>query len=307
MRAFYHDHFELPLPPGHRFPIEKYARLRQRVQDDALVAPKDLRVSPTATDEELLRVHGAGYLRRLTAGELTSAEIRRLGLPWSLQLVERARRSVGGTLAAARSASLEGAAINLGGGTHHASVHHGAGFCVFNDVGAAARMAQAEGMADRVLILDCDVHQGDGTAAIFAEDPTIFTFSIHGQRNYPIRKIPGDLDLSLPDDCGDDTYLEALEGGMDEAFARFDPDLVLYLAGADPYHGDQFGRLSLTKGGLSQRDRLVLAGCQRRHLPTVIVMGGGYARRIEDIVDIHVATVVAAISIFTPRNLEKPG
>lgn len=300
MKAFYHDQFEFPLPAGHRFPVKKYTRLRQRVQAEAILPPDELLVSPAASDEELLRVHSPGYLEKLRRGELSDAEIRRLGLPWSPELVERARRSVGGTLAATRNACAEGAAINLGGGTHHAAADYGAGFCVFNDVAVAARMAQAEGLARSVLILDCDVHQGDGSAAIFAEDEAAYTFSIHGQRNFPFRKIPGDLDIGLPDGCGDEAYLEALQDGVDRAFASFSPDLVFYLAGADPYYGDRFGRLTLTKRGLKQRDLAVLSACQSRQLPTVIVMGGGYAPRIDDIVDVHLGTIMATTRVFRP-------
>lgn len=302
MKAYYHDQFELPLPPGHRFPIEKYEMLRQRVEQSGLMPPEDLSVSPAAADEVLLRVHSRGYLEKVVHGELTAAEVRRIGFPWSPPLVERARRSVGGTVAAVRSACAEAIAINLAGGTHHAASDYGAGFCVFNDVAVAARAAQAEGVAHKVLVLDCDVHQGDGTASIFAGDDSVFTFSIHGQRNYPFRKIRGDLDIGLPDGCGDDDYLEALNDGLETVFNQCDPGLVLYLAGADPYSGDRFGRLSLSLEGLRQRDLMVLEQCHQRRLPTVIVMAGGYAADISDTVDIHLGTFMVACQVFGQGN-----
>ncbi len=298
MKAYYHDHFLLPLPPGHRFPVAKYERLRLRLLNDGLLRPEHLLVSPAATDEELLRVHTPEYLGRVVEGRLTAEEIRRIGFPWSPEMVERSRRSVGGTIAATRAAAEGGLGINLAGGTHHACADRGSGFCVFNDVAVAARAAQAAGRADRVLILDCDVHQGDGTAAIFAEDPTVFTFSIHGAKNFPFAKVPGDLDLALPDGAGDGAYLDALQEGARRALLLADPNLVIYLAGADPFAGDSFGRLSLTKEGLQWRDEWMLQLCLKSSLPTVVVMGGGYASEVDDIVDIHAATVAAAIAAF---------
>lgn len=302
MKAYYHDHFVLPLPPGHRFPMAKYQRLRERILAESLLHPEDVLVSPPASDEDLLRVHSRDYLSRVVEGSLSAREIRRIGFPWSPEMVERSRRSVGGTLAAAAAARQEGLGINLAGGTHHARADRGSGFCVFNDVAVAARVAQFEGFAERILLLDCDVHQGDGSAAIFAGDPTVFTFSIHGEKNFPFTKIPGDLDLSLPDGTGDQEYLEILRGGVARAFALFEPNLVFYLAGADPYHGDSFGRLALTKEGLRRRDEWVLNRCRSADLPTVIVMGGGYARSVEDIVDIHLSTVTVATRTFAPHG-----
>ncbi len=295
MRAFYCDHFVVPLPPGHRFPMAKYSRLRRRVAEHALVAPEDLRVPAAASDGELLRVHDAEYLHRLVNGELSAREVRRIGFPWSPQMVERSRRSVGGTLAACRAALEDGMAVNLAGGTHHAFPGHGEGFCVFNDVAVAARAMQAEGRIRRAVILDCDVHQGNGTAFIFSADPTVFTFSIHGARNFPFNKERSDLDIPLPDGVGDAEYLEALEGGLRRALAQADAELAIYISGADPFRGDSFGRLGLTKRGLLQRDRLVLEACRMQGLPVAVVMGGGYARRVEDIVDIHFETVRAAV------------
>jgi acetoin utilization deacetylase AcuC-like enzyme len=295
MEIFYSDQFTFPLPAGHRFPIQKYALLRERVERAALVPDGALRVPPTATDEQILRVHQVGYLERVKEGGLTVREIRRLGFPWSPELVERSRRSVGGTVAACRSAMAHGLGVNLAGGTHHAFPDHGKGYCVFNDVAIATRALQAEGLAQRVLIVDCDVHQGDGTAAMFADDSTVFTFSIHGAKNFPFHKQKSDLDIELPDGTGDTPYLEALERGLRQAFGRAGADLVVYLAGADPFVGDRLGRLALTKEGLAERDRMVYDYSQRAGLPVGVTMAGGYAPQIEDTVDIHYETVRIAV------------
>ena len=219
MRLFYSDTFVLPLPVGHRFPMEKYALLRERVAAAAIVPAERLQIPHAATDGELLRAHSAGYLGRAQAGELSAQEIRRIGFPWSPEMVERSRRSAGATIEACRAALSEGYAANLAGGTHHAFADHGEGYCVFNDSAIAARAMQAEGRAARVLILDCDVHQGNGTAAILSDDPSIFTFSIHGAKNFPFRKQHSDLDIELPDATADDAYLDALEGGVRTAIA----------------------------------------------------------------------------------------
>lgn len=277
--------------------MAKYSRLRERVLTEGLIPASDLQVSPAAADEQLLRVHRREYLERVCCGRLTAEEIRRIGFPWSPQLVERSRRSVGGTIAAVQAALHEGLGINLAGGTHHARADRGSGFCVFNDVAVAVREVQSAGLADRVLILDCDVHQGDGTALVFAGEPSVFTFSIHGAKNFPFEKTVSTLDVPLADGTGDSAYLEALEKGASQALS-FDPDLVIYLAGADPYQGDTFGRLALTKKGLEQRDQWVLERCRGAGLPTAVVMGGGYARRISDIVDIHLATIRTAASML---------
>ncbi len=297
MKAFYADHFVLPLPEGHRFPMRKYALLRERVAASGLLPPGDLCVPQPATDAQILLAHTPTYLEKVKRGALTPKEQRRLGFPWSPELVERSRRSVGGTIAACRAALADGLAVNLAGGTHHAGPDHGEGFCVFNDSAVAARVMQAEGRARRVVILDCDVHQGNGTAAILAGDPTIFTFSIHAEKNFPFRKSRSDLDLGLPDGTGDDLYLEVLEEGVRRALALAGADLALYLAGADPYVGDRLGRLALSKAGLAARDRLVLGLCREAGLPVAIAMAGGYAPQVEDIVDIHFETVRIAAGL----------
>jgi acetoin utilization deacetylase AcuC-like enzyme len=297
IQIFYTDDFVLPLPAGHRFPMEKYALLRGRVVAGGLVAPGALRVPPAATDAELARAHDRDYIRRVAAGALTAAEIRRIGFPWSPQMVERSRRSSGATIAACRAALDDGIAVSLAGGTHHAGYDHGEGFCVFNDSVVAARAMQAEGGSRRVLIVDCDVHQGNGSAAICAGDETIFTFSIHGEKNFPFRKERSDLDIGLEDGTGDEAYLAALAGGLRRALDAARPDLVIYLAGADPFAGDRLGRLALTKAGLAARDRLVFAACCAAGLPVAVTMAGGYGRDIADTVDIHAQTVRLAAEI----------
>jgi acetoin utilization deacetylase AcuC-like enzyme len=298
VKLFTTDQFALPLPVGHTFPASKYARLRQRVVAAGLVAPDDLVVPHAATDEELLRVHDPDYVRRVVAGTLTVDEVRALGLPWSPELVERARRSCGATIEACHAALADGVAANLAGGTHHAFRDRGAGYCVFNDAAVAARAVQAEGRARRVVVLDCDVHQGDGTAAIFAADATVFTFSIHGAKNYPLRKPPSDLDVELPDGTGDATYLAALDHGVRQALAQAGADLAIYLAGADPFAGDRLGRLSLSQEGLAERDRLVFGHCRAAGLPVAVAMAGGYARDIDDTVEIHLQTVREAARLI---------
>jgi acetoin utilization deacetylase AcuC-like enzyme len=291
MEVFCTDHFVLPLPAGHRFPMEKYALLRRRVEDSGLVGRGELVVPHAATDEEILRAHDADYLHKVQTGMLTEAEVRRIGFPWSPGMVERSRRSSGATIEACRAALAEGVACNLAGGTHHAFRGCGEGYCVFNDSASAARAMQAEGRARRVAVLDCDVHQGNGTAAIFRDDPTVFTFSIHGARNFPLRKEPSDLDVELPDGTEDAAYLEALEGGVRQALARAGADLAIYLAGADPFLDDRLGRLKLTKQGLAERDALVFRHCRAAGLPVAVTMAGGYARQVHDTVDIHFQTV----------------
>ena len=291
MKVFYTDTFPIPLPESHNFPKDKYYLLRKRILerlDDQLI---DLRIPEPASIEAILRVHDAEYIRRLFEGELTDKEIRRVGLPWSPQIVRRTRYSVGATIAACRAAISDGVAVNLGGGTHHAFYDRGQGFCWLNDSVIAARAMQAEGLAENILIVDCDVHQGDGTAAITTDDTTIFTFSIHGKNNFPYHKETSDLDIELEDATDDRTYLDALEKGLTASTQRFNADLVIYLAGADPYRKDRYGRLALTKAGLGRRDRIVLGRLNENRLPVAVTMAGGYAPDIQDIVDIHFQTI----------------
>ncbi len=274
--------------------MEKYALLRERVLREGIITADQLHIPEPASITELARAHDPAYIERVLNGQLTSAELRRIGFPWSPQMVERSRRSAGATIAACRVALSEGVGVNLAGGTHHAFSDAGAGYCVFNDAAVAARAMQAEGRAQRIAIIDCDVHQGDGTAAILAGDETIFTFSIHGANNFPFRKQQSDLDIALPDATSDTAYLDALEWGIRQVFASARPELIIYLAGADPYYDDRLGRLSLTKAGLAERDRLVFTFCQAAGVPIAIAMAGGYARQIVDTVDIHAHTVAMA-------------
>lgn len=293
MRVFYSDHFVLPLPPGHRFPMSKYARLRERVLHSTDLAGF-CEVPDAARDDEIALAHDAGYLERVTLGTLSAAEQRRIGFPWSPPMLERSRRTSGATVAAARAALVEGTSANLAGGTHHAFRDRGEGFCIFNDSAIAARVLQAEGRVERVLVVDCDVHQGNGTAAIFREDQSVFTFSIHGANNFPFRKEASDLDIELRDGTTDHPYLDALACGLDQAIDRAAADLVIYLAGADPFIGDRLGRLALTKQGLLDRDRLVFERCERAGLPVAVTMAGGYGQDIDDTVEIHLATIETA-------------
>lgn len=298
MKAFYSDTFVLPLPAGHKFPMEKYTRLRERLLLEGVLDAARLHIPDAATDLELHRAHEPAYVARVVEGRLDPAEVRRIGFPWSEAMVERSRRSAGATLAACRGALEDGLGINLAGGTHHAFADRGEGFCVFNDAAVSARGMQAEGRARRVVVLDCDVHQGNGTAAIFRGDDTVFTFSIHGAGNFPYRKENGDLDIALPDGTGDDAYLEALDRGLSDSIERARADLAIYLSGADPHEGDRFGRLKLTKDGLEERDRRVFDACDRAGLPVALAMAGGYGREVEDTVDVHVATVKEALRRF---------
>jgi acetoin utilization deacetylase AcuC-like enzyme len=290
VRAFYCDHFVLPLPEGHRFPMEKYALLRERI---ALNPAIRLAVPNAATSEQLLRVHDAGYLERVERGALSRDEVRRIGFPWSPELVERSKRSVGGTLAAATAALEDGVAANLAGGTHHAFADRGEGFCVFNDVAVAVRDVQATGRVHRCVVLDLDVHQGNGTAAIFADDPSVFTLSIHGDKNYPFRKERSDLDLALPDGTSDPQFLDAVRLGLARVL-QHGADLAFYVAGADAYEGDRLGRLAVSREGMRQRDDLVFEACARGGIPVAVVMSGGYAEDVSHTVAIHAATIDAA-------------
>jgi acetoin utilization deacetylase AcuC-like enzyme len=291
VKVFYTDQFVLSLPPDHRFPISKYARLRERVQAAGLW---EMIVPAAATDAQLTLAHDVEYVRRIRAGAMTEREMRRIGFPWSPALVERSTRSVGATIAAARAALDDGLAANLAGGTHHAYPDHGEGYCVFNDVAVAARVLQREGRAGRVVVIDLDVHQGNGTAAIFAGDDSVFTFSVHGAKNFPFHKEPSSLDLALPDGAGDDEFLAAVEDGTRRALAACGAHVAFYLAGADPFAGDRLGRLAVSKAALAERDRIVLGQCRAAGLPVVITMAGGYGRDVHDTVDIHYETLLTA-------------
>jgi acetoin utilization deacetylase AcuC-like enzyme len=290
VRAFAHDVYTYPLPPGHRFPLAKYRLVRERAESLDGIAVEDSRA---ATADELRLAHAAAYLERVARGTLPRREVLALGLPWSPELVERARRSVGATLMAAEAALADGLGANLGGGTHHAFADGGRGFCVFNDVVVAVRTLRRAGRVERVLVVDLDVHQGDGTHAAFMDDPEAFTFSVNGFRNYPFRRVPGDLELDLPDGTADEPYLEGLARLLPQAVARSRPDVCFYLAGADPYRGDRLGRLALTKEGLATRDATVQEALARAGVPVCLTLAGGYADPIVDTVEINVATLRA--------------
>ncbi|HEX7634114.1 MAG TPA: histone deacetylase [Noviherbaspirillum sp.] len=292
MKAFYSDHFVLPLPQGHRFPMQKYRMVREGVQ--AVVPDIELGEAPLTTDGVLALAHHPAYIERVAKGELSAAEQRAIGFPWTPQMVERSRRSAGATIAACRVALDQGVAANLAGGTHHAYAERGEGFCVFNDAAIAARLMQAERRVQQVAIVDLDVHQGNGTAAILAHDDSVFTLSLHAENNFPFKKECSDLDVSLSDGTGDAAYLLALQRALAEMFRRFVPQLIIYLAGADPHEGDRLGRLKLTMAGLAARDRMVFDQARERRIPVAIAMAGGYGKDIQDTVAVHVQTISIA-------------
>ncbi|MCI0485082.1 MAG: histone deacetylase [Blastocatellia bacterium] len=298
MQAFYSHRYVIELPAHHTFPIIKYAMIRERLVRENILKHERIAEPELADREEILLVHTEDYNDRLVAGRLTASEIRRLGLPWSERLVGRSRSSVAGTLRAARSALRDGVGINLGGGTHHAFSDHGEGFCVLNDIAIAIRVLRAEGLIRRAAVIDCDVHQGNGTAAIFAADAEVFTLSLHGEKNYPLVKQQSTIDVALADGTGDDEYLLQLAASLHQVMNRFRPDMVFYQAGVDPYRGDRLGRLSLSLDGLARRDSMVFTECRARSLPCAITLGGGYGREVADTVEAHCNTVRAAREVF---------
>jgi acetoin utilization deacetylase AcuC-like enzyme len=289
----------LPLPEGHKFPMAKYSRLRERILAEGIVSPADLHEAPAASWEDLRLVHHAAYVDAVANGTVAPDIQRRIGFPWSPQMVERSRRSVGATIAAARAALDDGVSANLAGGTHHAFADRGEGFCVFNDVAVGIRVLQRQHFASRIAVVDLDVHQGNGTASIFAGDDSVFTFSMHGEKNFPFKKEMSDLDVALPDGTGDEDYLSALRHHLDEVLNRHQPDFVFYLAGADPFEGDRLGRLKLTVDGLRERDEVVFKACATRALPVAVSMSGGYANDVDAIVTIHTNTIRAAACLNT--------
>ena len=308
MQAFYSDQFVLPLPQGHRFPMAKYAMLR-----DALVAQLpgiQLLQAPRASDAELLRVHTPDYVRGIADGTVPAAVTREIGFPWSQAMAERARRSVGATVAAARSAIRQGIGANLAGGTHHAYADKGGGFCVFNDVAVAARVLQAQtqraGRELQVAVIDLDVHQGNGTARIFQQDETVFTLSLHGEKNFPFRKEASDLDVGLPDGTGDADYLAALDRALLELESGCKPQLVFFLAGADPHEGDRLGRLKLTFDGMQARDQRVFDWCLQRRIPLVLLMAGGYGSPIEATLQVQLTTYRLAYAHWQRWQMRSP-
>lgn len=294
MRAFAHDVFTYPLPVGHRFPLGKYRMVREAAE---ALPGLDVDDADAAGWDDLRRTHSADWIERVRAGRLDRREVLGLGLPWSEELVERARRATGATIAAARTALDDGIAANLGGGTHHAFADVGRGFCVFNDVVTALHVLRDEGRLTRALVVDVDVHQGDGTHALLAGDPSAFTLSLNGFRNYPFRRVPGDLDVDLPDGTEDERYLAELADALPRALRRARPDLCFVLAGADPYEGDRLGRLALTKAGLLARDTLIRDTLAATGIPTCLTLAGGYAEDIRDTVEINVNTLRAFTNV----------
>lgn len=297
LNAYYADHFVLPLPEGHRFPMAKYRLLRDRISQQ--LPGVAMQVALPASDAELALAHTSGYIDAVASGTLSPAAQREIGFPWSEAMAERARRSVGATVAASRDALAQGIAGNLAGGTHHSYADKGSGFCVFNDVAVAARLMQtewAQGQGGqvkkplKVAVIDLDVHQGNGTAHIFQGDESVFTLSVHGARNFPFRKEPSDLDVDLPDGCTDDEYLRALERALDTLEQRFSPGLVFFLAGADPHERDRLGRLAVTHDGLEARDRRVFDWAWQRRIPLAFAMAGGYGRDLEDTLQAQLTT-----------------
>jgi acetoin utilization deacetylase AcuC-like enzyme len=281
--------------------MAKYSRLRERLVVDAVVDPADVHEAPAAAWDDLALVHTTDYLHHIACGTLPPQAQRRIGFPWSPQMVERARRSVGATMQASRSALQRGVAANLAGGTHHAFSDRGEGFCVFNDVAVAARALLRDQAVRRVAVIDCDVHQGNGTAAIFSGEPAVFTFSMHGAHNFPFRKESSDLDVTFEDGAGNAEYLSQLERHLPRVLDT-KPDIVFYLAGADPYEHDRLGRLTLTMEGLRSRDRLVFDSCRTRSIPVVVVMAGGYADDVDAIVTIHTNTIREAVRNVSGRS-----
>ena len=286
--------YAIPLPEGHRFPMAKYALLRDGVREHGWVEAAHLHDPPRADAVDLLRVHTPTYVQQVTDGSLPAAEQRRIGLPWSPAFVERAWRVVRGTIEASEAALTHGIAMNLAGGTHHAFPDRGEGFCTFNDVAVAVRRLQQLGRIERAAIIDLDVHQGNGTHACFADDPTVFTFSMHGAKNFPFHKVPGTLDIELNDGTTDEPYLALLAEHLPQVLRTARPDLVVYLAGADPHEGDRLGRLRLTFDGLRRRDHMVLAACREIGIPVCITIAGGYGRDVSDTVAVHLGTVAVA-------------
>jgi acetoin utilization deacetylase AcuC-like enzyme len=297
MRVAYSPRYYADIGAAHVFPIRKFELVRDRLLGEGTLSPKQIVEPQAASVEDVLLVHTEDYVRRLRAGTLTEREIRRLGLPWSKALVRRSFLAAGGTMLAARWALEDGVGSNLAGGTHHAFADHGEGFCVLNDVAIAIRASRRDGLIRRAGVVDCDVHQGNATALIFAEDESVFTFSMHGAKNYPLFKTRSTLDVELADGTGDESYLATLAAHLPRVFEH-GPEIVFYLGGADPYEGDKLGRLSLSIDGLRERDELVLRECRARRIPVVTVMSGGYAANIAETVEIHCNTLRAVRKVY---------
>lgn len=297
MQVFYSSKYYASIGEGHVFPIRKFELVRDRLLAEGTLLPDELFEPTPAEKADVLLVHTDDYVSRFCDGKLTPKEVRRLGLPWSNALVERSFYTVGGTIAASLAALQHGYSSNLAGGTHHAFSDRGEGFCVFNDVAIAIRTLQRKGSIRNAAIVDCDVHQGNGTAAIFSNDPRTFTFSIHGANNYPLFKTKSNIDIELPDKTTDEEYLQELAGKLPKIF-DIEPEIVFYLAGADPYEGDKLGRLAVSMSGLRRRDEFVLRTCFDSEIPVVTVMSGGYGKDIGDTIEIHCNTIRTVKHVF---------
>lgn len=292
-KLVYHDRYDLNLG-AHVFPSQKFRLIADAVRHEGIATQEDFLQPSAATDEDILRVHTADWVRKLKTGTLTASDVMKLEIPYSPELVEAVWLAAGGTILAGQSALRDGFGMNLGGGFHHAYPGHGEGFCAIHDVGVAIRRLQADKLVRRAMVVDTDVHHGNGTAAIFRDDPSVFTISIHQENNYPADKPPSSIDLNMLDRADDDEYLGVLIPAVQNALDEFCPDVVFYVGGADPYCEDQLGGLSLTKKGLMERDRKIFEAARRRGIPVATTLAGGYARRVEDTVRIHVNTILAA-------------
>lgn len=298
---FYSPYYYADIGEGHVFPIRKFELVRDVLIAEGTLLPNEIVEPAPAAKEDLLLVHTEDYINRLIGGELTSKEVRKLGLPWSESLVRRSLHAISGTISSARTALIDAVSSNLAGGTHHAYPDRGEGFCVLNDVAVAIRVLQREGLARRFLIIDCDVHQGNGTAFIFRDSPEVFTFSMHGAKNYPLFKEASTLDIELLDKTSDEEYLETLSEALSRIITH-GPDMIFYLAGADPYEGDKLGRLSMSIEGLRKRDEMVMAFARSHDVPIVTTLSGGYATDIADTVEIHCNTIRAVKSVYFPEQ-----
>ncbi len=301
---FYSPYYYADIGEGHVFPIRKFELVRDVLLNEGTLLQEEIIKPQPASVEDLLLVHTEDYITRLINGELTAKEIRKLGLPWSKSLVRRSFHAISGTINAARRALTDGISSNLAGGTHHAYPDRGEGFCVLNDVAVAIRVLQREKLAETFLIIDCDVHQGNGTAFIFQNSPEVFTFSMHGAKNYPLFKEKSSLDIELADGTSDKEFLETLEQALPRIFLH-NPDIIFYLGGADPYEKDKLGRLNLSIEGLKRRDEIVLQFAREHHTPIVTTMSGGYALDINDTVEIHCNTIRVVKKIFFESETAK--
>jgi acetoin utilization deacetylase AcuC-like enzyme len=301
MKAFYSDQYHIDLPPNHRFPIEKYRMLREGLLEQHILTQQDLIEAPLAARDLITLAHSPEYVDAIFSGSVDARMMRQIGLPWSPDVVRRSLASIGGAVCAAEEALRSGISGNLAGGTHHALANEGQGFCVFNDQAVAALHLFKQKRIRRAAIIDLDVHQGNGSAAILAGRPDIFVFSMHGEKNYPFRKVPSTLDIGLPDGAGDTEYLFALQRALPVVF-EFKPDIILYQAGVDPLLEDRLGRLSLSMQGLAERDYLVLSKSRQHNIPIALAMGGGYARPIQITVDAHIQTYRIAAEVFAQET-----